>query len=217
MTLSHATPGILLGLSLISGCQSPREASRPSSRPTAVDSLFYEPHGEFDDPGSLRIGDRGSRRGGGYSVSVGAGFGKPQAAEVYQRLIALEANGEFKRFSCGDSVPHIAFELTLHEEGELQERLVNFAYTPDIGYWGADQCLDRGFRYIVARTFAQVDSGPGVDYGYKNPSTGERYPPKDPGERHYRRWPTCHCEMSRDNQEWVTDGPEEKSVGATAH
>jgi hypothetical protein len=149
-------------------------------------------------------------------VSIGSAFGKPEAAEVFRRLVALETNGEFKQFSCGDSVPHIAFDMTLMEEGELQERLVSFGYTPDIGHWGADQCLERGFTYVVARTFAQVDSGPSVDYGYKNPSTGEPYPPHDPGERHSRWWPTCHCEMSRQNQEWVTNGPEEKSLGALA-
>ena len=37
-----------------------------------------------------------------------------------------------------------------------------------------------------SRTFAQVDSGPSEDYGYTNPSTGAKYPPKPPGERHSR-------------------------------
>ena len=218
MTRTRTVLSTILAISLATACQSRGETSTPNaSSEDGPDSLFYEPKGEFDDPGSLRIGNRGPGPGGGFSVSVGEDFGKPEAAEVYRRLVALDSSGEFKQFSCGDEVPHFGFDLTIQRESEVQERIVTLGHTPRLAPWGAQQCISRGFSYIVARTFAQVDSGPSVDYGYKNPSTGKRYPPKDPGERHSRWWPTCHCEMSRDNQDWVTNGPEETSLGANAH
>ena len=207
----------LLALTVIAALAAGCRQHRDSSPSTASDSLFYQPHGEFDEPGALRIGDRGQGKGGGFSVSVGKDFGKPEMAEVYHRLVALEASGEFKQFSCGEEVPHFGFDLTMHEEGELQERLVMLGYVPYPAPWGPDRCISQGFNYVVARTFAQVDSGPSVEYGYKNPSSGEQYPAKDPGERHSRWWPTCHCEMSRTDPEWVTSGPVETSLGANAH
>ena len=213
MTRTKKALSLILVATLATGCQSPRKASSASS---AVDSLFYEPHGEFDDPGSSRIGDRGPGPGGGYSESIGSTFGKAEAAEVYRRLVALEANGEFKQFTCGDSTPHIRFDLTLVPEGEYQERLVTVGHTPDPKPMGADRCLMSGLHYLVSRSFAEVDTGPSMDYGYKNPTNGETYPPQEPGKRHSRWWPTCHCEMSRDDPEWVTNGPEETSVGAQA-
>ena len=172
---------------------------------------------EFAAPGDIRLGNRGPGSSGGFSVSVSEDFGRPQAEEVLRRLVALDSAGEFDQFTCGETAPHFGFDITLHRPSELQENIVSLGHSPYPQPWGADQCLSRGFHYVVARTFAQVDSGPSVDYGYTNPTTGEKYPPTPPGERHSRWWPTCHCEMSRDDPKWVTNGPEETSLGANAH
>lgn len=209
-----ARAGLLLWVVLAVAC----ETRAKNASPAASDTGVRDDRAQFDEPGAIRVGWRGAGRGGGFSVSIGKEFGQPQAEEVLRRLVALEANGEFKQFSCpGDSVPHFGFDLTLHQEGEYQERLVSLGYVPYPEPWGPQRCLHQGFDYIVARTFAQVDSGPGVEYGYTNPSTGKEIPPDPPGERHARWWPTCNCALRDSVQEWVKKGPKETSLGANAH
>jgi len=199
---------IVFVVALAGACVAGNERSRTDSA--------YDNRDQFAEPGDIRLGNRGPGPGGGFSVSVGSEFGRPQAEEVLSRLVSLDSAGEFDRFTCGEKAPHFGFDITLHRESEVQERIVTLAYTPDVKPMGAGQCLSHGFAYLVARTFAEVDSGPSVDYGYKNPSTGEEYPPRSAGERHARRWPTCHCEMSPDDRGWVTNGPKETSLGANA-
>ena len=190
-------------------------ACAPGAREPRADSA-YDPRDQFAEPGDVRLGNRGPGPGGGFSVSVGSEFGRAQAEEVLRRLVALDSAGEFDQFTCGEKAPHFGFDITLHRESEVQERIVTLGNTPYPQPWGEDQCLSRGFSYVVARTFAQVDSGPSVDYGYTNPSTGRKLEPWTAGERHARWWPTCHCEMPHTDPEWVTNGPKETSIGANA-
>lgn len=205
---------ILILLALVCGCE-PRPAS---DRASVADTGARDSRAQFEEPGAIRFGWRGPGEGGGFSVSIGKDFGPPQAEEVLRRLVALDSGGAFKQFACGgDSVPHFGFDLTLHQEGPVQERLVSLGYVPYPQPWGRERCLNLGFDYLVKRTFAEVDSGPSVDYGYKNPSTGEALPSWTAGERHARWWPTCHCELRDSVDEWVTNGPKETSIGANAH
>jgi hypothetical protein len=212
--LSFRVSALLLLATLASACDSRREARGPVARDTGA----RDDRAQFDEPGAIRVGWRGpTTGGGGFSVSVGSQFGQKEAEEVLRRLVDLDSSGAFKQFSCGDSVPHFGFDLTLHQEGEVQERIVSLGYTPYPKPWGRERCLHQGFDYLVALTFAQVDTGPSVDYGYKNPSTGEVIPSHPPGERHSRWWPTCDCAKRDSVQEWVKNGPKETSLGADAH
>jgi hypothetical protein len=209
---------LVAGIALANACAPGAGESRaPATGDLRHSDTGYAVGDEFAEPGDVRLGNRGPGSSGGFSVSVGADFGRPQAEEVLRRLVALDSAGEFDQFTCGEKAPHFGFDITVHRESELQEHIVTLGHSPYPQPWGADQCLSSGFQYLVARTFAQVDTGPSVDYGYTNPSTGAKYPPTPPGERHSRWWPTCHCEMARDNPEWVTKGPEETSLGADAH
>ena len=211
--LSFRVSALLLLATLASACDSRREARGPVARDTGA----RDDRAQFDEPGAIRVGWRGPGPGGGFSVSVGSQFGQAQAEEVLRRLVALDSSGAFKQFTCGDSVPHFGFDLTLHQEGPVQERIVTLGHTPYAKPWGHERCLHQGFNYLVALTFAQVDTGPSVDYGYKNPSTGQVIPSNPPGERHSRWWPTCDCAKRDTVQEWVRNGPEETSLGANAH
>jgi hypothetical protein len=180
-------------------------------------SRVVDPSDQFDEPGAIHIGDRGPGQGGGFTVSLGSQFGVPEAEEVYRRLVALESQGAFAEFTCpGDSVPHIQFRITLHREAALQERQADLAYNPEIKPWGADRCLDLGLDYLVARTFAEVDSGPSVSYGYRNPQTGQPLPDEKAGERHARWRPVCHCEQRDSTRDWAVYGPVETTLGAAA-
>jgi hypothetical protein len=203
---------LVVAVALAIACDSHREARGPIARDTGA----RDDRAQFDEPGAIRVGWRGPGPGGGFSVSVGSQFGKAQAEEVLRRLVALDSSGAFKQFTCGDSVPHFGFDLTLHEEGELQERIVTLGHAPYAKPWGRERCLHQGFDYLVALTFAQVDTGPSVDYGYKNPSTGRVIPSNPPGERHARWWPTCDCAKRDTVEEWVRNGPKETSLGANA-
>ena len=73
---------LILGASLASACAPGREQSHANSA--------YDSRDQFAEPGDVRIGNRGSGASvGGFSVSVGADFGRPQAEEVLRRLVAL--------------------------------------------------------------------------------------------------------------------------------
>ena len=205
---------VLIACMLAAGCDS----RSPARTRTASDTGARDDRAQFEEPGAIRFGWRGPGKGGGFSVSVGKDFGPAQAEEVLRRLVTLDSSGAFTQFACsGDGVPHFGFDLTLHQEGPVQERIVSLGYVPYPQPWGRERCLNLGFDYLVERTFAQVDTGPPVDYGYKNPSTGETLEPWSAGERHARWWPTCHCEQRDSVQEWVTNGEKETSIGANAH
>ena len=185
---------------------------------TRLDTIVFDDtvHESTEERGAVVIGDRGPGPGDGFSVSLGRDFGVVQAREVYRRLLALDASGAMNEFRCpGDTVPHFRFRMTFHEEGPLNERLISFGYTPPVEYWGAERCVNLGLRYLVERTFAQVDSGPSVEYGYTR-STGEQIPTEEIGERHARWRPTCRCDERETNREWVTLSPKETSVGREA-
>ncbi|NUO65761.1 MAG: hypothetical protein HOQ11_13765 [Gemmatimonadaceae bacterium] len=212
----------LLPLVVLVGCSSPRGA-RGGRHPFVVppgDTLVAAAGSDRADEferGAIHIGNRGPGPGGGFTVSVGSQFGVPEAEEVYRRLVALEADSAFKEFTCpGDSLPHIRFRFSLTEEGEYQDRQVSVGHTPHFEPWGDDRCLDLGLHYLVQRTFAEVDSGPSLDYGYYNPSTGAKYGPEDPGERHARWRPVCRCQLREQDDEWAKAGPKETTLGAAA-
>ena len=210
MSSSPRTSLLVFAVAVASACVSGSEHSRTDSA--------YDNRDQFAEPGDVRFGNRGSGAdGGGFSVSVGEDFGSPQAREVLRRLVALDSAGEFDQFTCGEKAPHFGFDITTHRISAYSDSHVTLAYAPYAKPMGKDACLASGFTYVVERTFAEVDTGPSADGGYTNMSTGEKIAPWTAGQRHSRWWPTCHCEMSRDNPDWVTNGPEETSIGADAH
>jgi hypothetical protein len=213
MRRSHFPSLLVIAVLAAAGCE-----SRPAQRaPAVADTGARDDRAQFNEPGATRFGWRGPGKGGGFSVSVGRDFGPAQAEEVLRRLVALDSSGAFKQFTCGDTVPHFRFDLTLHQQGAVQERIVTLGHVPYAEPWGPDRCLHEGFDYLVARTFAQVDTGPSVDYGYRNPGTGKTIAAAEPGKRHSRWYPTCHCDSVGKTNDWVKLGPEETSLGATAH
>jgi hypothetical protein len=206
-------PTIAIVAALAAGCDSHSSARAPG----VADTGARDNRAQFDEPGDVRFGWRGPGAGGGFSVSVGRDFGPEQAKEVLRRLIALDSSDAFKQFTCADTVPHFKFDLTLHRQSAVQERIVTLGHVPYAKPWGPDRCLHEGFDYLVALTFAQVDTGPSVDYGYRNPSNGRAIPASEPGKRHSRWFPVCRCDSTGKSTEWVRNGPEETSLGANAH
>ena len=191
--------------------------ARPQSQAyDRADSVVRVNRAPLGVPGDIRLGRVRAGRGSDFDVTVGKNFGTEEGKQVLRRLIALDSSGEFKQFSCGEPVPPIGFDLTLHRQRGGQEPFVTIGQTPELFTWGPQRCLAFGINYLVARSFAEVDTGPSADLGYKTPSADTANGLGDAGKRHARHWPTCNCAMSRDSA-WVKNGPRETSIGANAH
>lgn len=147
----------------------------------------------------ISVGDRGSRPGGGFSHSVGAQFKKPALDSVLASANRLNAARAFDQFTCGDDAPIFRFELTLHPQGDVDERYVTVAYTPAVDV-SEDRCLSFGISYLIDSVFFPIDTGPRVKYGYVNPSTGQPLPDEELTEP---RKPVCRCDLRHAGGEWV--------------
>jgi hypothetical protein len=144
----------------------------------------------------VTVGHR-SGMDGGFTENVSAQFKKPELERLYQRLMQIDQRGELQPFTCGDRPPRMEFELTLEPEGQLNERLVSVAYSPEID-GNTDRCLQFGLSYVVEGALAEVDHGPPIDYGYT--SAGKKTGPYVRGPR---RAPICVCELRQSGREWV--------------
>lgn len=149
---------------------------------------------------SIAIGDRGPRKGGGFTMNISNEFHRPQLEALYARAQQFGPGGELNDFTCGDSVPDFLFEMTLRPAGEYNERLVSVGYTPQLDMPGAQRCLSFGLSYLFDVAMREIDHGPPVDYGYVNPSTGTKLGPYVPGPP---RKPICRCDLRHGGREWV--------------
>jgi hypothetical protein len=148
----------------------------------------------------ITVGDRGTRPGGGFTQSVSNAFQRTQLESLQARAEQFGPSGALLEFACRDSVPDFRFEMTLEPAGEYNERLVDVGYTPRLDVGGADRCLSFGLSYLFDTTIAEIDHGPPVDYGYVNPSTGEKLGPYIRGPL---RKPICRCDLRHSGREWV--------------
>ena len=148
---------------------------------------------------AISVGDRGSGPGGGFSHNVGARFKKADLDSVLASADRLNAAHAFDQFTCGDDAPTFRFELTLHPQGEVNERYVSVGYTPAVDVSEA-RCLSFGISYLIDSVFFPIDTGPRVKYGYVNPSTGQPLPDE---EISLPRKPVCRCDLRHAGGEWV--------------
>jgi hypothetical protein len=152
---------------------------------------------------SISVGDRGSGPGEGFSQSVGARFRKPALDSALASAERLNGVHAFDQFTCGDRAPTFRFELTLHPQGELNERYVSVAYAPAAA-GNENRCLSFGISYLIDSVFSLIDTGPRVKYGYVNPSTGQSLPEAEPRAP---RKPVCRCDLRHSGGEWVAHSP----------
>jgi hypothetical protein len=148
----------------------------------------------------IAIGDRGTRPGGGFTLSISNAFQRPELESLHARAQEFGPSGALAEFACGDSVPDFLFEITLEPAGEYNERLVEVGYTPRIDAGGAERCLSFGLSYLFDTALAEIDHGPPVDYGYVNPMTGQKL---EPYVRGPLRKPICRCDLRHSGREWV--------------
>jgi hypothetical protein len=150
--------------------------------------------------GDIKIGDRGTRRGGGFTMNISNEFHRPQLESLLARAQQFRPSGAMNEFACGDSVPDFLYELRLRPAGGYNERLIDVDYTPDLNPAGPERCLLFGQSYLFDVAMAEIDHGPPVDYGYINPSTGQKLGPYVHGPLHK---PICRCDLRNSGREWV--------------
>jgi hypothetical protein len=148
----------------------------------------------------IKIGDRGTRPGGGFTLNISNEFHRPQLESLLARAQQFGPSGALDEFACGDSVPDFLYEMTLEPAGEYNERLVDVAFTPKLDPTGPQRCMIFGQSYVFDTALAAVDHGPPVDYGYVNPSTGKKLGPYVSGPP---RKPICRCDLKNSGREWV--------------
>jgi hypothetical protein len=92
------------------------------------------------DP-KIKIGDRGTRPGGGFTLNISNEFQRPQLESLLARAQQFGPSGALEEFACGDRVPDFLFELRLRPAKEYNDRLVGVAYTPDLDAGGAQRFM----------------------------------------------------------------------------
>ena len=162
--------------------------------------LFVSLSGCHRSEPSVTVGDRGGVQGGGFTMSISREFTRDSLNALYAQAINEDTQLALADFTCGDPVPQVRYELTLKPEGEWNERLVSVGYAPDLDSSFKDRCLTRGISYVFEEMLAEIDTGPPIDYGYVNPSTGKPLGPYEKGEN---RKPICRCDLRDSGREWV--------------
>ena len=155
---------------------------------------------------AVTVGDRGGVLGGGFNVSVSREFTRDSLKELYARASSEDTQTALADFTCGDPVPPMRYELTLQPEGRSNERLVEVGYAPDLDppphvLVDKNRCLTSGISWVFNELIAEIDTGPPIDYGYVNPSTGK--PLGALPLRSENSKPICRCDLRYSGREWV--------------
>ena len=160
---------------------------------------------------AVTVGDRGGVLGGGFNMSVSREFTRDSLQTLYARAISEDTQTALADFTCGDPVPPMRYEMTLQPEGRSNERLVEVGFAPDLYPSNREpvdkyRCLTSGLSYVFEELLAEIDTGPPIDYGYVNPSTGQPLGPLP--LRSENRKPICRCDLRDSGREWVAHSEE---------
>jgi len=147
-----------------------------------------------------RVGEEFRPPMGVTQASVSQSFKRPQVALALDRAQQFAASDSLKEFTCGASVPPLRMSIRLVPEGEYSERRVELTYLPDLHKMDDYACLERGIDYLFDETVRAIDSGPPINYHYKNPLTGA---PLYTGEWDRTHKPFCRCDLQHSGREWV--------------
>lgn len=133
--------------------------------------------------------------GGNYwGRNVSKQFQRPQLNALYKVMNGPATKDEIAELNCGKRLPQHEFSVTLWTEGEYRERLVRLQMTPRI--YEGDECLQEAVNFVFQRTVKSIDPGPPIDYGYRNPQTGEHLDTSKFAESLPDK-PSCPCVPSK--------------------
>jgi hypothetical protein len=152
---------------------------------------------------SAKFGPEDPGRGSGTVRNVSAKFTSRDLERLHERLNSTEFQRQLTRYNCGDPVPKVEFTVSLWEPGEYQERHVLVQPRPMFEAGGRERCLSFGLGYLLDLEVKRFDTGPPIDYHYRNPETG-----KDFGPEAYAlpvpREPVCDCSKRDSRTEWLS-------------
>lgn len=160
-------------------------SSRKKSSAAALLLLLFA-CGERD----ITIGSDKDTGGNYWGRNVCEQFGESQLRTLYQAMNSAATAAEVSTLNCSKKLPRHEYSVTLWTEGKYRERLVRLQMTPRL--YENDECLQESVNYVFQKMVKAIDTGPPIDYGYKNPMTGKhldtseitaRVPPK----------PSCPC------------------------
>ena len=110
--------------------------------------------------------------GGNYwGRNVSRQFGETQLRSLYTAKNASSTDAEITTLNCSKKLPHHEYSVTLWTEGAYRERIVRLQMTPRL--YENDECLQHAVNYVFHKAVKTIDTGPPIDYGYKDPHTGK--------------------------------------------
>ena len=118
----------------------------------------------------ITVGPDKNTSGNYWGRNVSKQFGEPQLHSLYAAMNSPTTAAEITALHCAKKLPHHEYSVTLWTEGEYRERIVRLQMTPRL--YENDECLQEAVNYVFHKTVKAIDTGPPIDYGYKDPHTG---------------------------------------------
>jgi len=119
----------------------------------------------------ITIGSDKDTSGNSWGRNVSKQFAEPQLRSLYAVMNSPATDAEIAAMNCGKTLPHHEYSVTLWTEGEYRERIVRLQMTPRL--YKDDGCLEGVVNYVFNVKVKAIDTGPPIDYGYKDPLTGK--------------------------------------------
>lgn len=119
----------------------------------------------------ITIGPDRDTSGNSWGRNVSRQFKKKELNALFGAMNSAETKSEIRRLACGSPSKEYVFSVTLWEENSTRERIVRLQMTPRL--YKEDGCLENAANYVFQRKVKNIDSGPPIDYGYRDPLTGK--------------------------------------------
>jgi hypothetical protein len=119
----------------------------------------------------ITIGPDADTSGNYFGRGVSKQFGRPQLQKLHDFLNSEDGRREITALNCGKTLPQHEYSVTLWPDDAVTERQVRLQMTPRL--YKGDGCLEESLNYVFQRAVKTIDPGPPIDYGYKDPKTGE--------------------------------------------
>ncbi len=119
----------------------------------------------------ITVGPDKDTSGNYWGRNISMQFAEPQLQSLYKAMNSAAVDTEITALNCAKKLPHHEYSVTLWTEGAYRERIVRLQMTPRL--YENDECLQKAVNFVFQKTVKAIDTGPPIDYGYKNPSTGK--------------------------------------------
>jgi len=121
---------------------------------------------------NITVGSDENMSGNAFGRNVSASFRRPELERLHAWLNSAEFRVAAGKYSCAKPLPEFEVSVQLWEEGKFRERQVRMQTTPRV--YRDDGCLRDGIGFLFERAVKSLDTGPPIDYGYRNPRTGAK-------------------------------------------